>query len=161
MPNQSPDLTIFAPGGVFNLRVGAVILRRDQVLLVNNGLHYYSIGGRVKLHETLEQAVKREIMEETGEIFEVDRLLWINEGFFTLKGGAYDGQRFHEISFIFLMKPKPDTKIGNGCVLKDDAKEWLEWVPIDELGNHIVYPEIIKTDLRRLPDQPVHIVKIE
>ncbi len=160
MSNTS-DITYSMPGGVFNMRVGAIILQNDKVLLVNNGLHYYSVGGRVKLHETLEQAIIREVFEETGENFEVDRLIWINEGFFTLTGGIYGGKRFHEISFIFLMTPKLDVVISNGRDINEGTKEWLEWVPIDQLSECVVYPEVFKTGLRHLPEAPTHVVKIE
>ena len=158
---NKPDNTYFTPEGVFNLRIGAIILQDDEVLLVNNGLHYYSIGGRVKLHETLEQAVIREAFEETGEKFEVDRLVWIIEGFFTLSGGIHDGNRFHEISFIFLMKPKPHAAIANGQDINEGNNEWLEWVSIDQLNELVVYPEVFKTGLRDLPGTPTHIVKVE
>jgi 8-oxo-dGTP pyrophosphatase MutT (NUDIX family) len=114
----------------------------------------------VKLHETLEQAAVREVFEETGENFEVDRLVWINEGFFTLSGGSYDGRKFHELAFIFLMKPKPGAVISDRQELSDSKKEWLEWVPIDRLGEIVVYPEVFKTGLRHLPETPTHIVKI-
>jgi len=159
--SYTTDITYFTPEGVFNLRVGVIILQDDKVLLVNNGLHYYPVGGRVKLHETLEQAAIREVFEETGEHFEIDRLVFINEGFFTLKGGMHDGKRFHELSFIFLMKPKQAVVIANGQDIKDSSKEWLEWVPIDRLNELVVYPEVFKTGLRHLPETPTHIVKIE
>jgi ADP-ribose pyrophosphatase YjhB (NUDIX family) len=160
MSNNS-DITYFTSAGVFNMRVGAIVIQDDKVLLVNNGLHYYSVGGRVKLHETLEHAVVREVFEETGENFEIDRLVWINEGFFTLNGGIYDGKRFHEISFYFLMKPKLDVVIANGRDINEGNNEWLEWVRIDQLSGCIVYPEVFKTGLRHLPESPTHVVNIE
>ena len=158
--SNTTDITYFTPEGVFNLRVGVLILQDDKVLLVNNGLHYYPVGGRVKLHETLEQAAIREVLEETGEHFEIDRLVFINEGFFTLKGGMHDGKRFHDMSFIFLMKAKQSV-ITEGQDVKDSSGEWLEWVPIDRLEGLLVYPEVFKTGLRHLPETPTHIVKIE
>lgn len=53
------------------LAVGAVIFRKNKVLLVLRGKppahKKWSIpGGSVKLGETLQEAVEREIMEETG-----------------------------------------------------------------------------------------------
>ncbi|MHA2119463.1 MAG: NUDIX domain-containing protein [Candidatus Thorarchaeota archaeon] len=39
-------------------------------------------GGSVKLYETTEEALEREILEEMGFKIEVERLLWIVENFF-------------------------------------------------------------------------------
>jgi hypothetical protein len=45
--------------------------------------------------------------------------------------------------------------------LGDSDKEWLEWVPIDELSKHIVYPLLFQTELSCLPETPKHIVTVE
>ena len=60
--------------------------------------YYYSIGGGVHLGETSEEAVKREIFEETGARYEVDYLAVIHENFFV---GSSDlkGVDCHEIAF--------------------------------------------------------------
>lgn len=156
------DLTFSLPEGAFNMRAGAVILHEDKILLVNNGIHYYSVGGRVRLHETTAQTAEREALEETGFAFEADRLLWICENFFTLQGGhsAYAGRRFHEVSFFYLMKPNPAAVITDSAML-DNKEEWLEWVPISDLSRHTVYPLFFQEKLHRLPDSPEHIVIIE
>ena len=44
--------------------------------------YYYSVGGGVHLNETAEEAVIREVFEETGIHYEVDRLVFIHENFF-------------------------------------------------------------------------------
>jgi len=43
--------------------------------------YYYSIGGRVHLHETMEEAIIREVYEETGVLLEIDRMGYIHENF--------------------------------------------------------------------------------
>jgi ADP-ribose pyrophosphatase YjhB (NUDIX family) len=53
------------------LGVGAIILHRDRVLLVERGkpplAGYWSLpGGVLEVGETLEEAVRREVLEETG-----------------------------------------------------------------------------------------------
>lgn len=50
--------------------VRAIIIEKDQMLVMHRnkyGSEYFTlIGGQVKEHETLEGALKREVMEETG-----------------------------------------------------------------------------------------------
>ena len=123
----------------------------------------YSVGGRVRLHESFAQAAVREVFEETGWTLEADRLLWTHESFFTLKGGpaAYDGQRFHEVSFFYLMKPNPDVLTDTVGRLRDNPDEWLEWVSIGELSQHTVFPAFFQTRLGCLPKTTEHIVTVE
>ena len=62
------DLTFKTEEGKFNYRVGAIIIKDNKILMVKNesAPYYYSVGGRVKLNETSEEAVLRETFEETG-----------------------------------------------------------------------------------------------
>lgn len=50
MNKQKHDITFPTKDGVFNMRVGAIILHDDKVLMVKNNRdpYYYSVGGRVK-----------------------------------------------------------------------------------------------------------------
>ena len=52
--------------------------------MVENDLfdHMYSVGGRIKFGETAEEAVVREVFEETGIQMEIDRLGFVYENFF-------------------------------------------------------------------------------
>ena len=57
------DCNFMTPEGRFNFRVGAVIVRDGRLLGVHDwedgdGFHYLP-GGRVRLHETLEEALCR------------------------------------------------------------------------------------------------------
>ena len=52
----------------FRYRAAAIIIENDCVLFVGNSRenYYYSVGGGVKMGETAEEAVLREVYEETG-----------------------------------------------------------------------------------------------
>ena len=89
----------------FRYRAAAVIIEEGHVLFAKNDLdsYYYSIGGGVHLGEKAEDAVIREVFEETGIEYEIDRLAFIHENFFA-GSGTLNGLKCHEIAFYFLMK---------------------------------------------------------
>ncbi|WP_243128300.1 hypothetical protein [Clostridium chromiireducens] len=55
------DLTFKTEQGKFNYRVGAIIMHDNKLLMVKNNKvpYFYSVGGRVKLHESAEETVVR------------------------------------------------------------------------------------------------------
>ena len=72
---MSKDMTVPCEDGLINLRVGAIIMKNGKILMVGNDRapYLYSVGGRIKFGETSEEAVVREVFEETGVKMEVDR----------------------------------------------------------------------------------------
>ena len=79
------DMTVPCEEGFINIRVGAIIMKNGKLLMVGNDFHteyLYSVGGRIQFGETAEEAVVREVMEETGVKMEVDRLGFIHENYF-------------------------------------------------------------------------------
>ncbi|WP_242838228.1 NUDIX domain-containing protein [Butyrivibrio proteoclasticus] len=82
---MSMDMTVPCDNGLINIRVGAIILKDGKFLMVGNNIrpeYLYSVGGRIKFGETAEEAVIREVYEETSVRMEVDRLGFINENYF-------------------------------------------------------------------------------
>ena len=77
----------------FRYRAAAIIIEEGYVLFAGNEIddYYYSIGGGVHMGETSEQAVKREVLEETGVPYEIDRLAVIHENFFDENQGTLKG----------------------------------------------------------------------
>lgn len=80
------DLTVRVGQGVLNVRVGAIIERDGKLLMAGNPAHdyYYSVGGRIRFGESAEQAIVREVYEETGVLMTVDRLAAVHENFFKI-----------------------------------------------------------------------------
>ena len=63
------DMTVPCEEGVLNIRVGAIIMKNNKILMVGNKVrpeYLYSVGGRIKFGETSEEAIVREVFEETG-----------------------------------------------------------------------------------------------
>ena len=99
----------------FRYRAAAIIIEDDCILFVGNEVenYYYSVGGGVHMGESASDAVLREVYEETGIHYEIDRLAIIHENFFNQHEGSLKGLNCHEICFYFLMKPKGNQKLNS------------------------------------------------
>jgi ADP-ribose pyrophosphatase YjhB (NUDIX family) len=157
---EAKDLTFKTDQGKFNYRVGAIIIRDKKLLMIKNDSapYYYSVGGRVKLNETSEEAVIRETFEETGIKFEIDRLAFIHENFFDEE---ITGEHYHEIAFFYLMKENTDMNLICNSFGDQGAKEHLNWLPFDDLDKTHIYPEFFKTKLLKNITGIEHIISRE
>lgn len=128
--------------GRFNFRVGAVILHEGKLLGVHDqrgdSRFSYLPGGRVRMNETMEEALRREIGEELGVSAKVIRPLWLRE---SLDGG--DSPPYHGFEVYFL------TELDWGALPSltgpfqrrdtDGAEHFFRWL---EPGDY-VHPEFV------------------
>ncbi len=133
----------------FRYRAAAIIVEDGCVLFAGNEKedYYYSIGGAVHMGETAEDAVKREVFEETGVEYEVDCLAVIHENFFNDSSGSLQGTDCHEIALYYLMKPR-GTQILNSNSYTLGVKENMYWIPIEKLEDYKAYPLFMKEFLQ-------------
>lgn len=145
----------------FRYRAAAIIIENDSVLLASNEKsdYYYSVGGGVHMGETAEQAVIREVYEETGVMYEVERLAFIHENFFD-GDGITEGKKCHEISFYFLMKPRGTLDINSQSYCAE-GKEYMSWIPVTKLHKYKVFPIFFREKLINMSSGIEHIVTIE
>ena len=152
------DCTFKTADGRFNYRVGAIILNKTKLLMAYNRSfkQYYTVGGRIKLHETSEEAVIREVREETGAEAEIDRLGFVQENFFKI-----DGVPYHELSFFYYIKPFDYTLINFDSIKCDGAEEELHWLDLNDLLDCEFYPEFFKTELLSPSNSVKHFITRE
>ena len=110
--------------------------------------------------ETAEAAVLREVFEETGVQYEIDRLAVIHENFFNENNGTLKGFDCHEISFYFLMKPRGTRKLCSHSMTQG-VREEMHWIPIEQLDKYKAFPSFLKEYLCKEHRGIEHIVTDE
>ena len=145
---MAQDITLPIEDGFINLRVGAIIIRDESVLMVRNDLerYYYSVGGRIQFGENAEQAVLREVEEETGVRLEVDRLGFVEEDYYYSDVPGKEGRLIYEISFYFYMKVPEVFEPVCRSVSQFGIAERLEWVSFDT--DRRLYHAFFRTELK-------------
>lgn len=81
--------------------------------------------GGINLNEASTDAVLRELREETGYEFEIDRLVFIQERYYSLKDC-----RQHEVVFFYLMKNVDDKHLEQRHQNLTSKVKHLHWLPM-------------------------------
>ena len=147
----------------FRYRAAAIIIEDDCMLLVGNSNedYLYSVGGGVHMNESSQDAVKREVFEETGVHYEIDRLAVVHENFFNENNGFLKNLECHEISFYYLMKPKGNQELFSNSYTRGGTKEEMYWIPISDLDKYKAFPTFLKSYLSEPKQEVTHIVTDE
>lgn len=155
------DMCVPCDEGLLNIRVGGIIMRDGKLLMVGNDRsdYLYSVGGRIKFGETAEEAIVREILEETGVKMEIDRLGFVHENYFYGDAPANLGKLIYEISFFFYMKVPQDFAPVSESFTDDQSKEYLKWVSLDE--DIQMYPTFFRSELQNPENTVKHFVTDE
>lgn len=158
--NMSKDMCVACGDGILNIRAGAIIMKNGKLLMVGNNKNYlYSVGGRIKFGETAEEAVVREVFEETGVKMEIDRLGFVHENYFYGDMPSNLNKLIYEISFFFYMKVPDDFAPVSESFMEGSSKERLVWVSLDDEIK--MYPEFFRTELKNPTDMAKHFVNDE
>jgi len=122
--------------------VGAVVLDGPRVLLIKRGnpplKGQWSLpGGGVEVGETLEQAVAREVLEETGLTIDVGPIVEVLD---RISRDADGRVEHHFVLVDFVCKP---GGAGSTAVRGATDAEDAAWVPLADLARYEVAPVTI------------------
>ena len=150
------DISFRVKNEKFNFRVGAIFLQSGKILAMQDECtpYFYLPGGRVKLGETAEDAVAREIKEELGVTAKMVRPLWLNQGFFK---EDVDGLQYHEICIYFLMEFSDSELLpkGNEFSRREGIHQHrFVWLNQEQLQQEYFYPVFLKKKIYDLPRTP-------
>ncbi|MFX1404773.1 MAG: NUDIX hydrolase [Promethearchaeota archaeon] len=126
-------------------------------------------GGGIRLHETLQETVERELFEEANFEITVQRLLWVIENFF-----IFHAKKHHILEFYFLVTPREPTGIWEQHEFEgqedflDADNFWhlpegrttlhFKWFDLTKLNEINFKPTILIELLKDLPTHPTHVV---
>jgi 8-oxo-dGTP diphosphatase len=112
--------------------VGAIILDRNRVLLVERGREplkgYWSLpGGVLETGERLEEGIRREVREETGLEIRIGKIVEIFERIMRDEKGTAE---YHYVLIDYLCRAN-----GGRLAASDDVAR-VEWVPRNALKQY-------------------------
>lgn len=123
-------------GMIWRPSVYGIVIDDNKLLLSpQHGVGFDLPGGGMEMFETLEQAVTREVKEETGIDIEPILMLGCEDSFYIskVKGHSYD-KTYHSIMMYVLCK-KIGGEINNSGFSEHEKgyAQTAEWIDIDSL----------------------------
>ena len=151
--------------GSDSIRVAAnaVILRGDAALLVEFSggtprAHFNFPGGGVEVGETLEEAARREVREETCLDVSVHRLLLVVESVASRNTNTIRGRRipWNEVRFFFLCAPSADDQEPRLPDEPDGTQTGVQWMALDRLPFAPILPQVSRELVAAIRNPGLH-----
>ncbi len=131
----------------FRPSVYGVIIKEGKVLLSSQWDGWDFPGGGIELGENIDDALAREIKEETGLSAKRGRLLHVQDGFFTHP----DQHHYHSILMYFTCEDVAGDLSTDGLTAEEKlyVRE-ARWIPLEEIHTLKFYNQVDSLTLIRL-----------
>jgi mutator protein MutT len=139
----------------YNIGVGGAVVRDGQLLLVRRASrhgrgNWQLPGGFIEPDETIEQAVVREVREETGVTAQVEAVLGLRS--------RYDAESGNGVYIVLLLSPVSGKPTADGCEV--DHAGYFKLEQIRELSplppvNWEIAQRVLSPDRRLLNPKPL------
>lgn len=127
------------------VRPSALIMDQDSILLIEyrdeQGLHYNLPGGGAEPGETVIDAVKREVFEETQADITVGELAFAYEFAPHNQSGEYRSD-IHTLYLMFECTLSENSRPPRLPEMPDPDQTSVKWIPVKELDYIVLYPNI-------------------
>ncbi|MDO4546794.1 MAG: NUDIX domain-containing protein [Clostridia bacterium] len=126
----------------------ALVIRDGKILLnrcrARYGVYYALPGGGQKYGETLSDAIKRELLEETGFSVTPQRMAGVYEAITHRRNSIPD----HKVYFFFLCTLNSAAPLNP--THRDDYQLSSEWVDLSEAASGRLFPKTVRDNLLKM-----------
>ena len=144
-------ITVDASKLIFRPSIYGIIIKGDKILLSKQWGGYDFPGGGINKGETQEEALNREVKEETGLDVQVGKLVDCFDSFFR----PYFLDEFWHCHLLYYICKNPKGKISkdNFDVYEKEYADLAEWIPLNKINqlkfyNNVDSVKLIKKALK-------------
>lgn len=122
---------------IFRPSVYGILVENDRVLLSKQWDGYDFPGGGIEIHETIEEALKREFFEETGLHIEPFAPIHCESSFFNPSHSKNHKDEYWNCQLIYYVVKKVGGKlsIANFDEEEKNYADFPEWIDLNNLDN--------------------------
>lgn len=124
--------------------VRALIVHQGKILVIrcqkDEEIYYLLPGGGQQHQEGLEDAIKRECLEELGCKIKINELVYVYDYIGANDPSDHANPHFHAIHHVFWCELTDSENLGKNCLM-DTNQTGHEWLPLGSLSDYNFFPK--------------------